>query len=156
MEACVKYRWLALRGDQQNTFAWHPKGRGVEWRYYSPFRNVRTPSGGIAKEVRWGNTPVKKMLERFRDGKRERFEVPADVSEDYKISMFSECEKDVMSKKTKRLERRFVRIGSRPNHKWDCECEGLVMAQCFYVLHERAEAKGDVTEEVAPPVSTGG
>jgi hypothetical protein len=125
---CAKNKWLAFQGDKADSFIHNLPGRRPERRFYSTIRTVRGTSGKACCLVLWSNRQVKRIMEKLRSGYREPFEVPKDVSEDYKVSMFSEIEKDVINKQSKAIERRFVRIGNRPNHKWDCECMGVVQA----------------------------
>ena len=69
-----------------------------------------------------------------------KWEVARDVSDDYRKQMLSEMKKDVTNSKTKQVEQRWVRIGGRPNHLWDCECIALASAMLAGVLPIGAES----------------
>jgi hypothetical protein len=48
--------------------------------------------------------------------------------------MVAEMKKDIVNSKTKQVETRWVRIGGRPNHLFDCECIALASAMLAGVL----------------------
>jgi hypothetical protein len=58
--------------------------------------------------------------------------------------MLSEMKKDVTNSKTKQVEQRWVRIGGRPNHLWDCECIALASAMLAGVLPIGAESSARI------------
>jgi hypothetical protein len=63
-----------------------------------------------------------------------KWETPRDASTDYRAQMVSEMKKDIVNSKTKQVESRWVRIGGRPNHLFDCECIALASAMLAGVL----------------------
>ena len=67
-------------------------------------------------------------------GAAPKWEVPRDVSDDYRKHMLSEMKKDIVNSKTKQVEQRWVKIGGRPNHLWDCECIALASAMLAGVM----------------------
>lgn len=149
---CGQWKWFALNGDKGDRYPWFPKRGPAEYRFYSTVKNERGSTGAIAKMVTWSNRQIKRILERFRDGRRQAHEIARDTSDDYRNSMFSEVEKDVLNKKTKRVERRFVKIGNRQNHKWDAECEQIVMALIHYILADRPSASTKAEPEAGEAV----
>jgi phage terminase large subunit GpA-like protein len=62
------------------------------------------------------------------------WEVPGDVSPEYRKQMQSEHKRDIVNSVTKQVQARWVKIGSRPNHLWDCECIALASAMLAGVL----------------------
>jgi hypothetical protein len=60
--------------------------------------------------------------------------------EDYRKQMLAEMKKDIINSRTKQVEQRWVKIGGRPNHLWDCECIALASAMLAGVMPVGAES----------------
>jgi len=83
----------------------------------------------------YSNEGVKDKLASLRQPEATpAWEVPRDVSADYKKQMIAEHKKDVVNATTKQVQQRWVKIGGRPNHFWDCECIALASAMLAGVL----------------------
>ena len=69
-------------------------------------------------------------LAKHRGGHAAAWEIPDDAGNDWHVQISSEIKKDIIAKVTKQVVRRWVKIGSRPNHLWDCEtmqiCAALI------------------------------
>ena len=71
-----------------------------------------------------------------RDGKSKVkcLMLPGEWNEDYSRQMFSEAKQSIPSKSGKGAVWRWVQIGKRPNHKWDCANMINVRAHMLGVL----------------------
>lgn len=68
------------------------------------------------------------MLVNMRGGHGAEWGLPSDVSDAYKRQMLSEVKRPVLVGKEKKVVERYVQVGDRPNHLWDCEAEQVVGA----------------------------
>ena len=75
----------------------------------------------------WCDTPIKDILSRLYGGKAVYFGVPEDVPQYYLNHMASE-RKQIVETRGNREIRRWMRMGKRPNHLWDCEAMQIVFA----------------------------
>jgi hypothetical protein len=83
----------------------------------------------------YSNEGIKDKLASLRQpGATPKWEAPKDVSVDYQKHMLSEMKKDVVNSVTKQVQSRWVKIGGRPNHLWDCECICIASAMLAGVL----------------------
>lgn len=137
---CIKWNWMALRGRPEDYFI-HSIGEGRNQiqvrRYFSTMRLVDPAIGTDsqrnvmmrtrAREFMWCDTPVKDVLHRLYSGKGVMFGIPKDVPPFYINQMLSE-RKMVVETRGNREVRRWVKIGKRPNHLWDCEAMQIVFA----------------------------
>jgi hypothetical protein len=135
---CSEYNWTAFIGDQRNSFV-HVKqnSRGIATktnRAYSPLQKFfitgqKLPDGmkPYARGYYWSNTVAKDMLSRLRAGAGVPWELPEDVSEDYKKQIFSEQK----SERTGRWEPRYK---GAANHLWDCEAMLIALMMILGVL----------------------
>jgi hypothetical protein len=137
---CALHGYTALMGDKANEFV-HRKGRKVTRRFYSPVERINL-GGSQAILVRWSNLRIKDVLGRLRSGGIAPFEIPNDVISDYPDQMTSEIKKEVVNKATGEVSQRWVRIGSRANHLWDCECMQVVAANMMGCLRLGDEETG--------------
>lgn len=149
---CAQNRWIALLGDGAAGFTHRYKKRRDVIKFYSPIRVVKGSGGLPATFLLWSNEKVKDILVRLRAGKD--FEVMKDASKDYHAHMFSEMKKDVRNKQTGQVTRRYVRIGQRPNHLWDCESEQTVMALIKGILNEEAHPTETPASDTPAPQET--
>ena len=134
-EQCAKRGWTASHGSGQDGF-WHQSaGRRVR-RMVSAIEVAQAGSGGQrAPYFFYANEGVKDKLAALRQpDAAPRWEVPRDVSDDYRKQMLGEMKRDVVNATTKQVQQRWVRIGGRPNHLWDCECIALASAMLAGVL----------------------
>lgn len=134
LERCAQWGWLALRGRDEDSFV-HSKGLPSPIRrYFSEPRVVDTAIGTDkqgdalrrrAVEIMWANTPCKDILARLYGGKAVYFGIGSDVPQFYLNQMTSERKQVVETRGTREI-RRWVRVGKRPNHLWDCEAMQVV------------------------------
>jgi hypothetical protein len=134
----------AMHGSGTEGF-WHTPKLGKKVRKFWSQRNWVDAPSRKARYFHWCGDKVKDTLAILRDGKGPAWETADDSSLDYRVQMMSEIKKDVLNKMTKRPEQRWVKIGSRPNHLWDCEA----MQTCCAMIH-RVLAMPGVTEEPEP------
>lgn len=150
---CGEHHWLGTHGDQADSYLFPVQNKR---KFYSPIRRVQGTSGRPAVSIHWSNRQIKRILERFRGGYRigQTWEVEKDITPELHGHLFSEVEKDVINKSTKAVERRFVRIGSRQNHTWDCEAMQVVGALIRGMLVDHPESAKPTAEQKPAPVST--
>jgi hypothetical protein len=105
-------------------------------RFVSKIEGAQAGSHGLkCAYFFYSNEGIKDKLASLRQQDAvPKWEVSRDVSDDYRKQMLSEMKKDVIHGKTKQVEQRWVRIGGRPNHLWDCECIAIAAAMLAGVL----------------------
>ena len=135
-EHCARYGWLALRGRPEEYFIHSRKLDRPVRRYFSEMRIVDPAIGTDrqadrmrrrAIEFMWADSPVKDILARLFAGKGVYFGVAKDAPQFYMNHMASERKAVVETRGNKEI-RRWVRLGKRPNHLWDCEAMQIVFA----------------------------
>lgn len=140
-ERCAMYGWLALRGRDEQSFLhtrdFHGRPLKQKVRRYFSEPHVTDPAIGTdeqgnpwrrrAIEIQWANTPVKDILARLYGGRGVYYGVAKDVPQFYLNHMQSE-RKQVVETRGSVEVRRWVRMGKRPNHLWDCEAMLIVFA----------------------------
>ena len=140
-EQCARRGWTASHGSGQDGFYHIDNGRRTR-RFVSKIEGAQAGSDGLkCAYFFFSNEGIKDKLASLRQADATpKWEVARDVSEDYRKQMLSEMKKDVTNSKTKQVEQRWVRIGGRPNHLWDCECIALASAMLAGVLPIGAES----------------
>lgn len=136
---CVEFGWVALMGSPKPSFSHTIKSKTFQ-RIYSEKVRVDTSRGtaqqgqrkNIVSLYHWSNPWAKDILDRLRNGKGAPWEVAADVPDFYAKHMGGEVKKE--SRKTGAVKWEWVRIGSRPNHLWDCEAMQVVAASMEKIL----------------------
>lgn len=138
---CAQYGWIALRGRPEDSFSHsvvdpNTKKAIQVRRYFSEARYIDPAIGtdqmsnsrrNRALEFMWADTPVKDILSRQYGGLGGYFGIPKDVAPYYLNQMASERKMVVETRGNKEV-RRWVRLGKRPNHLWDCEAMQIVFA----------------------------
>jgi phage terminase large subunit GpA-like protein len=134
-ESCARRGWTASHGSGQDGF-WHQQQEKRVRRFVSRIEAAQAGSHGLkAAYFFFSNEGVKDKLAALRQPQAvPAWEVPRDVSDDYRKHMLAEIKKDVINAKTKQVEQRWVRIGGKANHLWDCECIALAAAMLAGVL----------------------
>ena len=127
-DECARYGWTALHGSGDSGFTHNPPGKKPVRKIYSTLKQAQAPGGGRARYVFFANEGGKDILAKHRGGHSATWEIPDDAGVDYHTHINSEIKKDVIQKVTKQIIRRWCRIGSRPNHGWDCEVMQIVAA----------------------------
>ena len=134
-EQCARRNWTASHGSGQDGF-YHMEGGRRTRRFVSKIEGAQAGSDGLkCAYFFYSNEKVKDKLASLRQPDATlKWEVPKDVSDNYRKQMLSEMKKDIVNAKTKQVEQRWVRIGGRPNHLWDCECIAIASAMLAGVL----------------------
>jgi phage terminase large subunit GpA-like protein len=146
-EACCKYGWTAFKGEDKEYFSHKlPDGTMVR-KIFSPVQRgdpgIGTSSQGLkhCALILWSNPSTKDMLERLKKGRGPYWGIPKDVGQEYLYQIDSETKRLRHNKMTGQAIWEWVRIGKRPNHYWDCECEQVVAAVMAELLARKQETK---------------
>jgi len=119
--------WIALHGSGESGFTIHPRvGRPIKSIFSRP--GEADGGGGKARYFFFSNEGTKDILARYRGGHASAWEIPDDAGLDYHTQINSEIKKDTIAKLTKQVVRRWIKIGNRPNHLWDCEVMQIIPA----------------------------
>jgi hypothetical protein len=149
---CASHGWTALMGDKRATFTHKVKGRKSIERFYSPRRKVVLGRGQSCSVFYWSNLNIKDTLARLRRNQNPDngpvWEVPDDIDEDYLAQMEGEHR---IKKSGKWM---WERIGSRPNHLFDCEAMQVAAATMLKIVGRESQSsvqpdQPDQTEDVA-------
>lgn len=126
---CAKFGWTGIKGEGAHGI----KVNGVQ-RLYSNLQPTQAPSGGAAKYFIWANEGIKDALAKLRAAGSPMWEFPRDVSSEYLAQLNSEMKRETLDKRTKKMALRWMKIGSRANHLWDCEAMQVAVATMFRLL----------------------
>jgi phage terminase large subunit GpA-like protein len=126
---CAKFGWTGIKGEGAHGI----KVNGVQ-RLYSNLQPTQAPSGGAAKYFIWANEGIKDALAKLRAAGAPMWEFPRDVSSEYLAQLNSEMKRETLDKRTKKMALRWMKIGSRANHLWDCEAMQVAVATMFRLL----------------------
>ena len=134
-EQCARRGWTASHGSGQDKF-YHMENGKRYIRFVSKIEGAQAGSHGLkCAYFFYSNEGIKDKLSSLRQQDAvPKWEVSRDVSDDYRKQMLSEMKKDTINSRTKQVEQRWVRIGGRPNHLWDCECIAIASAMLAGVL----------------------
>jgi phage terminase large subunit GpA-like protein len=140
-EQCARRGWTASHGSGQDGFYHMTNSRRVR-KFVSKIETAVAGSDNLrCFYFFFSNEGIKDKLAALRQpGATPKWEVPRDVSEDYRKQMLAEMKKDIINSRTKQVEQRWVKIGGRPNHLWDCECIALASAMLAGVMPVGAES----------------
>ena len=145
---CAKRGWIALMGDARGTFVHRVKGKPPVQRFYSPRRKVVLRRDLICSMFYWSNLACKDTLSRLRrnqDPERgPTWELPSDIDADYLAQMQSEHRVKEKSGKW-----RWVQIGDRGQHYWDCEAMAVAGAYMIKLVN-RESTNADQAEYPTP------
>lgn len=130
--------WKGLNGEAEarKSFTYKQAGKAPQNLPYSyPAKHSSGMIGlpGGKKEQRfckwflWSNVAIKEILIRLRNGTGAKWLAYSGVPAEWNDHMFSERRESVWDKYHKETYK-FVRIGKRANHLWDCECMQVVAA----------------------------
>ena len=136
---CARFGWTGAKGEGAHGI----KVNGVQ-RLYSNLQPTQTPSG-TARYFVWSNDGVKDALAKLRASGSPIWEFPRDVSSEYLAQLNSEMKRETLDKRTKRMVLRWLQIGSRANHLWDCEAMQVAVATMLKLL--RSETPVDDPEK---------
>jgi phage terminase large subunit GpA-like protein len=134
-EQCAKRGWTASHGSGSDGFWTQEGGRRIK-RFVSKIEAAQAGSHGLkCAYFFYSNEGIKDRLAALRQPDAvPLWEVPRDASDEYRRHMLSEAKRDVVNAKTKQVEQRWVRLGGKANHLWDCECIALAAAMLARVL----------------------
>ena len=137
---CSENHWFALRGADRDTYAHkYIVADGTARTIYKPYSPAikrqpgyanggKTRMGIYAFERIWGNLPIKDILSRLLAGRGAPWGVPTNPPIGYLEHMNSEIKKKIGN------DWRYVQIGNKPNHWWDCEAMNIVGAMVMGAL----------------------
>ena len=148
---CARYGWTALHGSGENGFMHNPPGKKPVRKIFSTLKIAQAPNGGRARYVFFANEGAKDILAKHRGGHAAPWEIPDDVGADFTVQINAEIKKDTIQKVTKAVCRRWVRVGNRPNHLWDCCVMQIVAALIKGVIPDytaKENASNPVSETV--------
>lgn len=134
-EQCARRGWTASHGSGNSGFTHFDNGKKTR-RFVSKIEGAQAGSDGLkCAYFFFANEGIKDKLASLRQPEAAlKWEVPKDISAEYRKQMLAEMKKDVINPKTKQVEQRWVRIGGRANHLWDCECIAIASAMLAGVL----------------------
>lgn len=155
---CARYGWTMLCGDDKETFQ-HAAPKSKTSRHAQPRRRPfsprlqidphkgRTGAGrSFAYCFYWSNPTVKNITYRLRHGHGAPWEIPVDVSPEYRDQIDSEAKKRFVNKQTGNVEYRWVKYKT-DNHHWDGECMQVVCA----LIAELIDFDFDEIDDAARP-----
>lgn len=126
---CGLYGWTPVMGDKvEKMYKWKGK-KGEYYRIFQPMSQratydcqMRTPEGEkvFVRPIMFNSRKLGERLEWIRRAPGVKWDVPSDVSEEYKKHLSSWEERMVMDKRTGRLVPTFVQIDN-DDHMRDCE-----------------------------------
>lgn len=158
--ACASRGWTVLVGDDPETFPHRPKAGGRPiLRAWSPRKKIDPHRGTKLARRRhawlfyWSNPSVKNILWRLRHGRGAKWELPADLPEEYKLGLDSELKFRSVAKRDGAVTYFWKNIApNKFNHHWDCECMQVVVALIAGLLRFELDdnAKPDSSAKTAP------
>jgi len=122
---CARGGHLAFRGDRLNSWNHVIRDKPPVKKPFSPFQTIAI-DGRACYALSFSNLHCKDVLALLRMGRLRPFEVPNDIQSVYSEQMSCEIRKDVAGESGP--SQRWVAIGSRSNHAWDCEVQQVVFA----------------------------
>ena len=143
---CAAHRYTAMRGADETEWVHRDNWGKKRKRYFSPVLHVST-GDKTACVINWSNDRIKDILGLLRGRQGPAFEIPNDVISDYQSHMVSEIRKDVVDKNGD-IRQRWVKIGSRAQHLFDCEALAVCGAVMMSLLPVAAqEERGETRSE---------
>lgn len=100
---------------------------------------AKSDGGRSCPLIRWSNSTIKDIARRRRDGLATgiRSLIAPGVTGEFNAQMHSEHRKFERDRNGREVSR-WVQIGRRANHLWDCYCMGVVGACIVKVIGERS------------------
>jgi len=80
---CAKYGWLALGGDQRDSYPHKTRDGRTIYKPYSRYQAVMSSDGKKTMVSYFSNLAIKDILHQLRNGKGVSWEIPDDVGNDY-------------------------------------------------------------------------
>lgn len=132
LEACARYGWIGLRGEDHESYL-HVMRDGKttikRWKLHSKLIRERITNLPRSPAIfNWSNSTVKDIANRLKSGRGAEWLVPdlGELTPEYLKQIDSERKREVVNKQTGQTELRWVKF--RENHAWDCECMQVVAA----------------------------
>ena len=146
--ACAEYDWTAIHGSAERGFKHYSKKKGVKpvLRFVSKLERVNLGRRISARYFFFSADRIKDILVKLRNGEGVRWEIPDDASENYHKQIDSEVKKEVINKKTKKTEMRWVQV-KKHNHMWDCEVHQVALAYLMGLLGSYLGLEGEEESE---------
>jgi len=151
-DMCARHGYIALHGEDVPGYTWG-KGNGRHTRFYSSIQYARAPrEGRMVQFINLATKPLKDMLAAALRGDSFRIEFPADLDsglpkdESVKWQLQGEVLRDVLKKKTGRIEPTWVKVHA--NHYWDI---GSMWCGVKLMLGLMAHPQKAVTVDAAAP-----
>lgn len=138
----IKRGWTNLIGhDCKDDFIHHFRGKKIFRPYSEP--QIRDPGIGT-KEAKqkyavlflWRSETIRDQLDRLRTGRGPKWELPADISDEYRRQINAEHKIESQNKQTGRFESRWKTL-NKMNHLFDAECLQCVAATMAGVLGDQ-------------------
>ena len=131
---CAQYGWLALRGDQRDSYPHKtPNGRTI-YKPYSRYQAVMASDGKRTMAAFFSNLAIKDILHQLRNGKGVEWQIPDDVGSDYLQQIDAEVRRGEGRSAIWKPRR-------RDNHAIDCESMQIVLASVLGLIGNREETE---------------
>jgi hypothetical protein len=136
---CGQYGWTSIIGSRHKFFVHHIRGKSIK-KPWSPMQRVSVGGKHVVHYAISVDT-IKDVLAHLRAGRLALWEIPADVSEQWRKQMQSEVKvKDGEEHRWKRVKQH--------NHLWDAECYQVFVAMLFSILNPLGEVADAPTVDV--------
>jgi len=143
-EASIMYKWVALNGRSEADYLICDKKRNLKYRrIYSEPTRFKT-NKGLSMVTYYSSNSVKDVLFRLKNGLGAPWEVPSDVSDDYKKQLNSEI-------KVLDQGKFFYKQIHNRNHMLDCCCMNIIMSMGHGCWPSRHNMIG-IEENASPPI----
>lgn len=157
---CAEFGWTAIKGDARRSFVHSRPGKPPIIRLYSPIQRIGH-AGKIIPLVYLCTDELNSVLQKIITGMHPRvkvWEIPSfpdketEAKDVFEKHMNNEVHKEVVDSKTKRITRRWVKIG--PNHFRDCEAYQIGAALMMRTIsgHERMMMRKEVAKMEAEDI----
>jgi len=133
-EQCVKYGWIALKGEAKEYYLHEVQNTKPVRRIYSQVQRGDPGIGGFSQGRRFAplilfaSNSAKDVLSRLKRGQGPSWELPQDISSEYLYQIEGETKRLRHNRITGQEVWEWVRVGKRPNHLFDCECMQICAA----------------------------
>jgi len=146
-EHCASNGWTAIHGSGERAFMKRTRsGKTI----YRPYTDVRTASPPGCSYIMISVDTMKDKLAILRGGFAAPWELPKDVTSEYRAQMNSEIKKQIVTNRiTGATAFRWCQIQHRGNHLWDCETYQTAAAMMMGLLPLPDEENKDTEETPA-------
>lgn len=137
---CAQYGWLALRGDQRESYPHKRRGGGVFYKPYSPYQTVKASDNRTTMVAYFSNLVHKDILFQLRNQRGVAWQVPDDIGSEYLRQIDAEVRRG--EGKTATWQSRI-----KDNHAVDCEDMQVVLASIFGLIGSPETSADDSADE---------